>query len=139
MHGLNPSLLFASVRLRSTFADDIGNERAAGGTGFWIQCDAGPVLVTNRHNLDPSWLFPDVDGLRLVSLAVELRHYRVEPKASNITKMFEVELGAGVHQHADADCAIIVSPKFTDHYPNFRQPAVSIVPADLVSDKQFPI
>lgn len=137
MKSLNPHLLFGSVRLRSTFADEIGNSRIGIGTGFWVRGRAAPVLVTNRHNLDPQWLFGDACTLRLTALEVELRHYTSEGGASNLTKMFAVDLGAEVHLHADADCAILVSPKFRDHDPSYREPSISILPTDLITEKEF--
>jgi hypothetical protein len=103
MRGLNPSLLFASTRVRSKFADNLGNTRVGTGTGFWIHASARPVLVTNRHNLDQTWLFPDLPELQLVNLEIELRLHTPDAKALNLTRFFEVTDLSRVRLHRDTD------------------------------------
>lgn len=52
---LHPLLSNCVTRLDITFADSNGHEKKIWGTGFWIkQSDNNLVLVTNRHNFEPS-------------------------------------------------------------------------------------
>jgi len=73
--GIPQDALFGVTRISTTFADDAGiNVKHGVGTAFWLTTKRGKlVLVTNRHNLDPSIRFPNNPELKTHSIEIALR------------------------------------------------------------------
>jgi hypothetical protein len=74
-HNINPLVAWAVNRVRTTFTSEIGNTpKVIEGTGFWLKTtDAHTVFITNKHNVDPSLLFPKDGDLRLKQIELALR------------------------------------------------------------------
>lgn len=112
-------LFLGVTRIQSMFADTLGNERTGLGTGFWMRLASGKdVLITNRHNVDPSIKFPDNPDFKLHSLKIELRRISASgdnrPTISPETQFFEISDNSQLFASANADCAICVA--------NFKNP-----------------
>lgn len=80
MPSINSALVFGVTRIKTSFADDLGNSRSGTGTGFWsrpngeIGGNTGRLsFITNRHNLDPTLLFGPDTKYKLSKLELEIR------------------------------------------------------------------
>jgi len=125
MLGYRNKLFLGVTRIRTVFADDLGNPSRTGiGTGFWMRLKSGqPCFVTNRHNIDPAVQFPDMPALRLATASIELRessgfadgepNYGFQTRYSGLA-----DEGNKVIALDNADCAVTV-PKFKEPTDGF--------------------
>ena len=80
MSGIDNRILLSVNRVRTTFADDLGNKEVGTGTGFWVshsvddQEALAKSFVTNKHNLDGEMLWP-TKGFQLVKSEIEVRRF----------------------------------------------------------------
>lgn len=137
MVNLNPNLVWCVNKIRTTFSDEIGNQKSGYGTGFWLSVGEHNVFVTNRHNVDPSLKFPDREAFKLQSVEIELRLW-TQGVVLPHTQLFPVEEFSGVlHCSSSADCAIFVNPVLTGRNQEvFPYPTI-IKTKDLVSTSDF--
>jgi hypothetical protein len=78
--GIDGRVLLSVNRVRTTFRDELDNERTGTGTGFWVlhsveqRQELAKSFVTNRHNLDGNMLWPD-QGFQLAKSEIEVRRF----------------------------------------------------------------
>ena len=136
MSSLNSNLFWCIHRIRTTFRDALGNRRIGVGTGFWLSVDHHNVFVTNRHNVDPSLIFPDQEDLELLSLEIDLRRWTDRPTPE--TRFFSVILtSSSLHVSPSGDCAILVDPAMTGGDANAFPTATIVKTKDLVTQQAF--
>jgi hypothetical protein len=138
-HNINPDVAWGVNRVRTTFADDIGNAPIIGtGTGFWMFTAEGRLLfVTNRHNVDPGLRFPHKAALKLADVEIELRVNPIETLDGS-TRFFKCSnVAACLFTSKDADVAAFVVPTFADHEPSKYPPRVYVKEAVLADQSWF--
>lgn len=112
----HPLILYGATRLKITFADDLGNEKSGFGVGIWTKLpDNQMVLLTNRHNLDYSFINKDFPNYKLSSLKIRLCKTSADPRLlDNEARYFSVNLTNNIcgKLHPTADIAMIINPFF---------------------------
>lgn len=138
---LHPLLSNCVTRLDITFADSNGHEKKIWGTGFWIkQSDNNLVLVTNRHNFEPSLKNKDYVGYKLAELKVLLRKQDNNGTFTGVTEYFTINLTTILGAvHDEADVAIIINPQtflFNQSIEGYQNP-VSLYLSEMADNNFF--
>lgn len=110
MTTINDRIVFCVNKLVVSFLDG-ERLRVFQGTGFWIEHNGHPIIVTNRHNLDPELKFEGA-GYRFSEVQVELRKW-VGESATRETRIFTITKPR-ILLDEDADCCLIVDPDCGD-------------------------
>jgi hypothetical protein len=115
MRALGSAQLFITTRIRCVFTSETNKPRMTFGTAFWIAtADIGPVLITNKHNIDPSMTLDPQLGYTLAELSINVREEGLSESSRLIfqpsTEFLPVrEPSACIVSSDDADCAILVN------------------------------
>lgn len=108
---------FANIatRVKTTYADEIGNTRTGIGTGFWYTEDNfNRAFITNRHNLDPKLNPYFASSFQLKKIEIELRQINDDDTLTEETDFFEIQNYLGLFHSEDADVSLIHLPQFRD-------------------------
>lgn len=143
MSGIRQDVLFGVTRISTTFADESGiNVKFGVGSAFWLKTKRGKiVLVTNRHNLEPSIRFPKNPELKTHSIEIELRrqssgdgdelHRPLQPE----TRFFKVNGSkTGIFVVGNTDCGIVV-PEYNESPEGFGE--CSLFSESDLADEEF--
>ncbi|MDP3330555.1 MAG: hypothetical protein Q8S55_00950 [Methylococcaceae bacterium] len=134
MSGINQSIILDVCRLKGIFVDDIGQQKAFCGTGFWIKDGSSSVLVTNKHNVDASIAYGNDTEYRLVELEIELRLFQ-GGNPTNVTKFFKIADLTAITCSPIADAAILRDPTYTESQGRFR--VGGILSIEDLADQSF--
>lgn len=126
MSGISSDVFFAVIKIKTTFANSIGESHCGVGTGFWISdaTNGENIFVTNKHNVNYNFQ-KDVFGFDLKKVEIEFRKSREGEDGYRYLEgapdFFEVNnVGASLKEHTDADCAIFYNPTFLNKDENHR-------------------
>jgi hypothetical protein len=139
-HNLSSMIAWSVDQIRTTFVDNIGNKPKVGtGTGFWVNANDGPmVFVTNRHNVDPSIIFPKEKSLRLTKVELSLRVGPGNVLLYAPGEWFQCEnVEDSLYMSREWDVAIFVAPRLLDCDPERYRPRPVIKETDLADREWF--
>lgn len=126
--GITNDILKKVIRMRISFADNVGNNKVIICTGFIVITNrSNNILVTNKHNLDPSLILGGETSLKLEKMEIELR------KSSESTTFLGMKGETAFSQNED--CAIIYNIQIESiGKDKFRYPAIE---ESFLADEEF--
>jgi hypothetical protein len=110
---LNPLISNCITLLQIELSDKLNPAKKIYGTAFWVKSrDGKVVLVTNKHNLDPSLKNKELANHRILKIEVQLREKNEKGYVSE-REFFEIDLSQlNGKAHPASDVAILIQPGF---------------------------
>jgi len=154
-HGLNNSFLYSACRIISKFSNKVDTIIFTG-TGFFVEKDANPYLITNRHMVDIQYMdyTNQYTGFKLIEFTIDNRRRDhvtklptdiVDIKIANINEfVFSEEFSIPFSLIATEDkinnqlsvCDFVAFPGFPDWYDK-RNNIPILRTGALASDPRF--
>ena len=129
---------YGTSRLRSTFADDIGNQIVISGTGFWLAFDPQrPIFVTNKHNVDPTLNLGQSTKFHLHKFEIMLRRSPSPGVWVDEIRFFAIwQPTTCISMSDDADCAVLADFSWEHRDTNFQCGVITMKPEEI-ADQGF--
>ncbi|MFA5948260.1 MAG: hypothetical protein WC806_04810 [Candidatus Gracilibacteria bacterium] len=142
MSGISNNVFFAVAKIKTVFANDIGELKCGVGTGFWISDEKNKenIFVTNKHVVNYQ-LYSNTFGFKLKKVEIEFRKSRESEESGcryleGTPRFFEViNITDSLKEHSDADCAIFFNPKFNNKEDDYG--LVCWINFEEIADQNF--
>lgn len=110
---LNPLISNCIALIQVELSDGLNHPKVISGTAFWVKSrDGKNILVTNRHNIDPSLRNKELANYRTSKIEVQMRE-KDKNGYTNKTEFFEIDISQlNGKIHPISDVAVLIQPSF---------------------------